>query len=645
MKKRILLIQCGLDERYSEAVVDGFDLEGRLVQRAPVTPLGCATLAALTPDHYEVHLWDEDLHGQIRADTPMERYDIVGISVLYSALAYQARFLGLLFQGTGATVVAGGPAISAGPEELAPFFDALFVNEAERTWPEFLRDYEQGTVRKEYRQIDKPEMTESPPPRWDAIAADIPRYEWASVQTTRGCPFDCEFCDVIYLYGRRQRHKPIEQVVGEVATLERLGAWGIFLADDELIGDPPRAKRLLRALIPLQNSFRRPLPLITQLTMNLSRDPELLDLCADANLYSAVLGVESLSRESLRETRKHQNIREDLIADLCKIHRHGIGPRAGFIVGFDHDGLDVFDNLYEGIQRACIPWVVLNTLQAPQGTAVWKRLHAEGRLVSLRKSLRGELASAGLQIQPARMTRIQLLEGFRDLALRLHTWPAVCDRIRGWTLMVRRIPQVNEPLLSEAACDRWLDEAARAWPLSDAERALLADTVALARGVAPSLVLRVVFFLAHAQTSIRRYRRLFLRFDQMLDAEREGDLVPDHRRLILSTELGDSLTDVFPELYARLRRSLPDARALPEAARDVLVDFVARWGSEVTSLEEHHREFLFDLCDRAAAKRGGQPAEVSAAEQRALVAEGRRSRLIDGVLKDVRDELALVAAR
>src|SRR5262249_16812814 len=158
---------------------------------------------------------------------------------------------------------------------------------------------ESGQVQREYRQIDKPSLAGSPIPDFRSIAADIPRYHMGAVQTTRGCPFDCEFCEVIYLYGRRQRHKSVGQVVDEGRALEKHGSGGIFMSDDEFVGDPGYTKELLSALIPLNNSFRHPLWFYTQLTLNLSRDDELIELVRDVNFYSVLMGIESLNKDSL----------------------------------------------------------------------------------------------------------------------------------------------------------------------------------------------------------------------------------------------------------------------------------------------------------------------------------------------------------
>jgi radical SAM superfamily enzyme YgiQ (UPF0313 family) len=178
---------------------------------------------------------------------------------------------------------------------------------------------------------------------------DFPLYANGCVQTTRGCPFDCEFCDVIYIYGRKPRHKPIDKVLDEIRVLQGYGMKTVFLCDDEFIGDPKYARELVERLIELNNSFPSPLSFRTQITMNVSKDAVLLEMMADANFDMFIIGIETPNQESLRETGKFQNIREDLVADIHKIFSAGIGIRPGMIVGFDHDGPDIFEMQYRFI--------------------------------------------------------------------------------------------------------------------------------------------------------------------------------------------------------------------------------------------------------------------------------------------------------
>ena len=639
-KKRILLIQCGFGRRQVVSAEPRVDAELGFVEDGPLTPLGCATIAALTPESYEVDIWDEERRGQVQASTPLEHYDIIGISLLFSSLGYQARFLGLHLKKPGTVVVAGGPGISSAPEEFRGFFDALFVNEAERTWPQFLRDYEQGTVRKEYRQIEKPQLSESPPPRWELIAQELPRYEWASVQTTRGCPFDCEFCDVIYLFGRKQRHKPVEQVVGEVRTLERLKAQGIFFADDEFVGEPAYTKKLLEALVPVNNGFERPLRYFTQATLNMSKDERLLESMADANFYAVLLGIESFSQGSLKETHKYQNIRADLVEDLRKIQSYGMGARGSFIVGFDHDGPEVFEELYQGIQRSCIPWPTVGPLHAHPHTRLWRRLRAEGRVVYLRPRQRAAMPKIALNIIPKRMSRVELLQGCHGLITRLMSWESVCARIRGWAAGVHRLPRVEEVLLKRSACERLLMEAEQTWGLTPGDRDCIAATLDEALRSFPQLINRVVFFLLKSHNERQRFAHLYSNLEQWLEAERSGELLPEQRPVLVPPDFEGAIAGVFPELYVRLHQRLPDKGLIAEAAREVLVDFLVRWGTTFQKVEPQHHGFLLELCDRAAAKRGGDAEPGSKEDVAPLLAEARRGRLLDAVLKDVRDELA-----
>src|SRR6185295_18699781 len=227
--------------------------------------------------------------------------------------------LAQIFRKRGVMTCAGGPGASSAPKEYQAHFDVVFSGEVEVSWPQFLRDWDAGAPQPVYHQIDKPELDTSPPPRWDSIKDTMKHYHLGAVQTTRGCPFDCEFCDVIYLFGRTQRHKPIENVIQEVRNLEKLGARRIMFTDDEFVGDPRYAKALLDQLIPLNNSFATPLAYHTQFTLTLSHREELLERMADANFWYGVVGIESFNEASLLETNKTQNTHGDIVTNCRKI--------------------------------------------------------------------------------------------------------------------------------------------------------------------------------------------------------------------------------------------------------------------------------------------------------------------------------------
>jgi radical SAM superfamily enzyme YgiQ (UPF0313 family) len=656
-KKSILFIQAGMDPRVQQTWgADATEVYGRLevdpetgevTSHYSCTPLPPATLHALTPDRFEVDTWDENLDGPIGPDTrlPRERYDIVGISVMFSFVHGRVEPLAALFRERGSFVVAGGPGISASPHKSKGLVDAVFINEAELTWPRFLAEWERGEAKSEYVQVEKPDLGASPPPKWDSVAHRMTEYHFGTVQTTRGCPFDCEFCDVIYLFGRAQRHKPIPVVLEEVRALQRLGTKHIFFTDDEFIGNPKYAKSLLRELIPLNNSFPRPLDYFTQLTMNLSKDPELLELVADANFYSVFVGLESFSNESLRETHKLQNIRKDLVADLHTILSYGVPIVGSLIVGFDHDGPETFDLMVDGVRRACLPVVSVTPLRAFTGTKLWTRMRQENRLARLQTdSLPRGLV---LEIMPARMGRAELLEGWRDTMRKFFDWSFIAERLRGWVSLVARAPRVTEPQLGKDAAIRNLRGLRERLGLNDADLRSLEEALEHTYAVAPFMINRV-FSVILANDYQRRSRALFTdeQFREVLAAEREGKIVYDSTPLPVPPPFTSAYRELFPEVYARLYRNLPDRALLPDAASEVFVDFLVRWGEGFTGASERHHQFLRELCDRTCAKLSGQPPEafVAVEEGEAVpLAEVRRSRLADAVLKNVEDQMRSIA--
>src|SRR5262245_21752754 len=338
--KNILLIAPNFESDF--AIVREMLTPGKKVIRSSMVPLQHATLAALTPEGFHVDIWDEGCRDLITEDTKFDKkYDLVGVSG-YQAHLPRAIELARIFRKRGVMVVIGGPGVSGAPEVCRGEFDVLFLGEAEHTWARFLNDWKNGIHQKEYRQVDRIDMGVSPPPRWDSIAKDITLYELGAVQTTRGCPFDCEFCDVIYLFGRKPRHKPVEHVIQEIVTLQKLGALRIFLCDDDFVGDPKYAKELLRALVPVNNAFAVPLGFTTQATIDAANDDELLELMADCNFYQLHIGIETPRAESLRDAHKLQNLRTNRVDGCKKIQSYGIAVRALMIVGFDSDDKDIF---------------------------------------------------------------------------------------------------------------------------------------------------------------------------------------------------------------------------------------------------------------------------------------------------------------
>jgi radical SAM superfamily enzyme YgiQ (UPF0313 family) len=371
--------------------------------------LSMPTVAGLTGPEHEVVLCDENVE-EIDFDFDA---DIVGVT---GYIVHKQRMLEILdaFRKRGRFVVAGGPYASLCPDEVAPHCDAILIDEAEEIWPEFLRDYEAGRAKTAYRAAEKPDLTKSPMPRFDLL--DVSRYHALTIQFARGCPFNCEFCDIIVMYGRRPRAKRVEQVMAEIETCRQLGGTQVFVVDDNFIGNKQQAKELLREMARWSREHDYPIDFNTEVSLNVAGDEELLELLHAANFTTIFIGIESPRRESLLETRKTQNTRLDLIESVRKIQSYGIQIQAGMIVGFDNDDSEIFAEQLRFIQDARIPVSMTGLLQALPKTPLHARVSKEGRL--LVESLGDQFLLSN--ILPAKMSRIELYRGYRWLLEQLY---------------------------------------------------------------------------------------------------------------------------------------------------------------------------------------------------------------------------------
>ena len=308
--------------------------------RAVMPPLGLAILAALTPPDFDVEIVDENIE-----DIDFEAScDLVALS----AMAIQeARLFDIAdaFRRRGKLVCMGGPICNVLPERCRPHCDVLFEGEGEYTWPRFLSEWQQDRHHAHYVQADKIEMRDSPPPRLEALKTQ--HYRVGCIQTTRGCPFKCEFCDIIVTYGRKVRSKPIESVLLELERWANRGVDFVTIADDNLAGDRAYCKRMLTAVGAWNRARRVPISLYAEMSVDAVRDPELLDLCRYANITEMFLGIETPRKAGLRETQKHQNVATDLISAVRTIQSYGMVTAAGMIIGFDTDDAQIFDDQYD----------------------------------------------------------------------------------------------------------------------------------------------------------------------------------------------------------------------------------------------------------------------------------------------------------
>ncbi len=343
-----------------------------------------------------------------------------------------------------ATIVGGGSGLSASPHPEIFSLDVIFIGEAEITWPIFLSDYRNGKFLHRYEQVQPIDMELSPVPAWHLIPNVASRYLAGAVQTSRGCPFECEFCDVASLFGRKPRHKTIDQVLSELRILHASGFDHVVFCDDNFYGNKKFARNLLRGLISLNKSLKDPLLLSGQITIDIAKNKSTLAMLAEANFNSFFIGIKSPNTDSLVEANKPQNYRTDMISDIKKIQSYGIPVRAGMIVGFDHDDERIFQQQKQFLEDACISTQAVNILEALPNTQLSNRLPREGRINSLAVGPASLSHSwSHTNIIPKQMTLDRLVNGYYDLVQDLARWESFDMRMRGMIGCVSRRPKTK----------------------------------------------------------------------------------------------------------------------------------------------------------------------------------------------------------
>ncbi len=345
-------------------------------RKAVVPPLGLLTVAAILPKSWETKLID-------MTTTKLRDRDIQWADYVFiTAMLIQRKSVDQVIERCrkiGKKVVAGGPLFTSLPEQYV-HVDHLVLNEAELTLPLFVRDLQSGCPRKVYNTHEKADLHQTPIPLWNL--AKMKKYATMCIQYSRGCPFDCDFCDVTALFGHRIRTKTTGQVLEELESLYAMG-WRdeVFFVDDNFIGNKIRLKtKLLPAIIEWMKQRRYPFTFNTQASINLADDEELMVLMVQAGFDCVFVGIESPNEESLSECNKVQNKGRDLVACVKKIQRFGMQVQAGFILGFDSDKSSVFDNLIHFIQKSGVVTAMVGLLNAPKGTKLYSRLMTENRL-------------------------------------------------------------------------------------------------------------------------------------------------------------------------------------------------------------------------------------------------------------------------
>ncbi|HOU55148.1 MAG TPA: B12-binding domain-containing radical SAM protein [Myxococcota bacterium] len=579
-------------------------------------PHALAAVAAVTPAEHEVRIHDENLRGPVDGLISRESFDILGVTLTTNQLHRASEILELA-RGSGAHRVIGGIGAGAMLPVLQSKADTLFLGEVEDTWPRFLGDFQAGRPLPVYQTLVRPEMARTPAPRWDLLGNDLARYGAVSVQTARGCPFDCDFCDVLFTYGRKVRQKPLERVLQEVALLERRGAKMVLFADDCFAADRAYVKDLLRRLAPLNNSFRVPLGFLTQVDLTVADDEELLELMADANFQEVQIGVESTHPASLEDLGKRQNLRRDPIEAVRRIQSYGISVMAHWIVGTDADDGTAFQRLRDFLREARITHHHAHPLIAPPGTRLWYRLRRQGRIVTFTDEMRDRLDVA-TNVIPLRMTRLELMEGLAAHWESQEDPDFALERILGFLHEVRRMPRVREARLASLWRDRGVMAKATAWYTWKAPRSfrkVFFATLDETRRHAPSLMPRMMFVVTSWVMDVLRSRKAARMARLQADFERAHPeaVRPLPRETPIAASLRDHGPQVVGEAWNRLRPAARDLEHLTWGIVEALTDFNDRFGTSLTSFDEAAQDALRLACDRAAGRMASRASAATAA--------------------------------
>jgi radical SAM superfamily enzyme YgiQ (UPF0313 family) len=390
-------------------------------KKASSPPLGLLTIASMLPPGWKKRLVDVNVRRLAQEDLAWADYAYISAMTVQSASALEiiARC-----KEAGVKVVAGGPLFTI-EHELFENVDHFVLNEAELTLPPFLQDLEQGCARGVYTTSDFADIEKTPVPDWSLL--DLTGYATMNLQFSRGCPYNCEFCNVTALFGHRPRTKSAQQVIAELDGLYDLGWRGsVFFVDDNLIGNKKRLKsELLPALIEWRQG-KAGFSFTTEVSINIADDERLLQMMVSAGFEAVFIGIETPETESLVEVNKVQNLKRDLVADVKRIQRAGLQVQGGFIVGFDHDSPGTFQRLVDFIQNSGIVTAMVGLLQAPPGTLLYARLQQAGRLL---ERMSGDNVDGTTNIIPAMNLEV-LRNSYKNLMQYLYSPEAYYQRVR-----------------------------------------------------------------------------------------------------------------------------------------------------------------------------------------------------------------------
>ena len=406
-------------------------------KKASLPPLGLLTIAAMLPSEWDKRLIDINVGKKI-TQNDLAWADYVFISAMVVQRESATQIIAESKE-AGVKIVAGGPLFTS---EYAKFeeIDHFVLNEAEITFPLFLADLEQGNAKRIYRSAEFADISKTPAPMWEL--ADIKRYASMSIQFSRGCPFNCEFCNVTALFGHQPRTKSSAQIVAELDSLYNLG-WRdhVFFVDDNFIGNKRYLKEdLLPTLIEWRKK-RREVTFYTEVSINLSDDEPLTQMMVDAGFNMVFIGIETPDEGSLAECSKKQNKGRNMVNDVKRLQRAGLQVQGGFIVGFDNDSPSIFQRQIDFIQKSGIVTAMIGVLQAPAGTKLYERMKREGRLLG---EMSGDNGDCSTNIVTG-MNHNVLREGYLDIIRYIYSHEGYYQRVKTF-LQEYTPPKIGAPL-------------------------------------------------------------------------------------------------------------------------------------------------------------------------------------------------------
>ncbi len=590
------------------------DIDGRITREIPYlfaktlfAPHAVAAVAALTPPGYHVDIHDEYARGPADAVLQKNGHDIIGISITSNQLKRSLHLAHVAKQSNpNALVVVGGIGVehlvSKNPEDI----DVVFHGEAEETWPVFLEDLKAGKWLPVYKHHSKPDMTRTPAPSWELMREDLHSYTAALVQTTRGCPFDCSFCDVIYTYGRKPRSKTIPQVLDEVRRLSALNIGMIFIADDNFAGDKKYTKSLLRELIVLNNSFTIPISFLTQIDITIAGDDELLTLLADCNFQAVMIGIESVNEESLKDLNKQQNLRISVCDAVRKIQSYGIVVLAHMIIGADSDDTTVFKKTSDFIAEANIVHHLCHPLAAPYGTKMWYDLKRKGRIISTENEEIKDKLDIVTNIIPKQMTRVELFEGLAGYWEEIYSLDKFEKRALSFIREIKYKPKIKTGGIAALRLQRkmlWRVFTFFMFDMGPKHRKAF-FTVLFAAGWKGMYLLPKIIYIysCYLVDSKRSLHDAGVAREHAKWERANGDkILVDRSEIPVSEKIRAEAAPLFTAAFHHIRSRFPKKESLYAAVISAMVDYNDRFGKSFETYDKFQEENLKNCCDRVIA--------------------------------------------